>query len=153
MRDLLYLVDAALQESLDSPVEWRWDDINTQGISTANFHIDDRQSTVYLIRMPEGSVFIAFIVSGQSIITGLGSAPSIFSTVIEIMQDYLDRSDCDHFFFYSKSDEPSRVKLYRGMSRRLARSFGFTAKESKPDKDDIGYDEGTVRFDLHRNAH
>lgn len=151
MRDLLYLVDAALQESLDSPVEWRWDDINTSGISTANFHIDDRQATVYLIRMPDDSVFIAFVVSGQSIITGLGSAPSIFSTVIQIMQDYLNRTNCDHFFFYSKTDEPSRVKLYRGMSRRLARSFGFSAKESKPTEDDIGYAEGTVRFDLFKN--
>ena len=56
-----------------------------------------------------------------------GNEIKIFSTVITIIKDYLRKHpEIDTIEFSSDLDEPSRVKLYDTMSKKLSNNIGFT---------------------------
>lgn len=88
----------------------------------------DRQGRVLDISIIPGevpdSVDIEFKRGGTHELTGNGDAERVFATVLTVIKYYL--SDIDkpkYIFFHAK--EPSRIRLYKALVRRMARSFGY----------------------------
>lgn len=56
-------------------------------------------------------------------VIGTGDAFRVFSTVIAIIKEAVEKYNMDNLLF--SADEPSRVKLYKKLSGRVARELGW----------------------------
>lgn len=74
--------------------------------------------------------------------SGKGEEFRIFSTVLKILQEFVDDEAPDHFFIESVSSEPSRVKLYRRMISAFCKKYPEYEPTEKKTK------SGFIRWDL-----
>jgi hypothetical protein len=78
---------------------------------------------------------IGFVRGDSSDITGEGNALEIFATVYAILKDFMKRKKPTHVFFSAK--EASRKKLYKVLSRKLAKELKMNFEEE--DIKDLSY--------------
>jgi hypothetical protein len=115
-----------INELLDAPVEWEWD--NT-GPSRALAHfqvgkypyrwsatLDDTELKSWIILFRVDGTQVK---SHEYAILGTGNAATVFSTVIDILRDFLNqyKGMVDRLVF--SADEPSRKKLYYHLIKRV----------------------------------
>ena len=74
--------------------------------------------------------------------SGKGEEFRIFSTVLKILQEFVDAEAPDHFFVEAVSSEPSRVKLYRRMISIFCKKYPqYESTETDKKK-------GLIRWDV-----
>ena len=74
--------------------------------------------------------------------SGKGEEFRIFSTVLKILQEFVDAEAPDHFFVEAVSSEPSRVKLYRRMISTFCKKYPeYESTETDKKK-------GLIRWDV-----
>lgn len=132
-------------ESLTStlPYEWKAKDLKSNSAyfrdySRAEFTVDDRLVNVIFYKLDGGNgVEVIFTVDGVEDITGAGGSFEIFGTVMATIKEFVsDHPDLEFLIFAAPKNEPSRVKLYRTMARRLA--GGWKVREVV-ERDDIEF--------------
>ena len=159
-----------LMELFTKAVDFKW----SPGVSTkqsADFTIDGLIYTVYMTVMSDSrseaefelisphEVFndvweITFDVSTSTSwrdinldhITGTGNAIAVFSTVIAIIQDAINRNHITNLHFSADNSEPSRVKLYDRMSKYFAKQ-GWRYINDKELNTRSEYDDNSNNFE------
>ena len=66
---------------------------------------------------------VSFTRDGQNNITNQGNATQILSTVVQICKEFVHDHKLAGVVFTAKANEPSRIRLYERISRRLGSSF------------------------------
>lgn len=108
-------------EVFNKVLPWEWDDSETSDHHmTAYFQVDDADYNVEFESSMENQWGFDF---GRSVgknapvstITGTGKQYAVFSTVVDIVKDFIRQIDPDQLVFSAARDEPSRVKLYDRM--------------------------------------
>ena len=109
-----------INESLDSPREWKWETI-TAHKGQADFESSKGTEYLVIIVRQGSSYFFGFDTKGSvnGDFTNERCAPQILSTVIESFPN------TDSMFFYSRANEPSRVRAYIALLARYAKSHDF----------------------------
>jgi hypothetical protein len=115
-----------LNELLKEPVEWEWDNTGPSR-ATAHFQVGEYpyRWSATLDDAALKSWIIMFKVDGTKVksheysILGIGNAPTVFSTVVDILVDFTNqyKGMVDRLVF--SADETSRKKLYRHIIKRV----------------------------------
>lgn len=102
---------------------------------TANFSIQDKQYVVTFDppseeEDPSEPVFISFDMTsatsghqGELNMTNTGDEFLVFGTVMAIIQEYMKRYSPNAVTFSAEAKEPSRIKLYDRMVKRMANGW------------------------------
>ena len=112
-------------ESLDSsPVDWEWTSYGER--KTAEFTVNGKHYGLILAR--DGQIIFYLKVlddDGQELyaeyITKTGDALIVFSTVISIIENYINRDNPASLYF--ESDAKSRSRLYMALCQRLHKKY------------------------------
>jgi hypothetical protein len=114
MRDLMKIV-----ESFDSTTSWEWDESDYTGLRIAKFEVAGNRYMVMIAGMRAKMVSFELVGRGQGI-TGTGSAMTVFSTVLDILRDFIRTDKPASFAFEARKNQPSRVSLYLRMCKSLS---------------------------------
>lgn len=106
------------------PIEW-----DTQ-FAPQELHADayDRQGkkiSMSFINWGQYVVEIEFTRGGSHDVTGEGDAPIVFATVINMLQEYLQKYPVNYIIFSGSSNTGSRAKFYNRLISRFAPAAGF----------------------------
>jgi hypothetical protein len=61
-------------------------------------------------------------------ITNTGDSVRIFSTVAKIVEEFIKERQPEKIQFSSKTKEPTRIKLYNMLAKKLADKYGYDVK-------------------------
>jgi hypothetical protein len=128
---------------------WEWGHTSSEE-AVANFKVGDVTYRFYAYEdnPREWTITFRFLDSDKSQdvqskpygygITGSGNSAKVFSTVIDIMRDFLSRYESKFDSIILSADEPSRKSLYMAMIKRLlpgwkVETSGYDIRVSKPD--------------------
>ena len=108
-----------VDEALDSSYEYRNSNLNPGKI----FYFDTEDGSEYKVQI-EGDAFrseVVFAQRGQGDeakvgITGTGNSRKIFGTVVNIVQNYINRVKPELLTFTANNNEPSRLRLYKTLA-------------------------------------
>lgn len=122
-----------LREMFDKVLPWEWYHKDEEG-QMANFAVSDNVGYHVVIDKVgpehEDSWEVVFTrsemtsdwkVDSSTSVTGTGKGDeyAVLATVIDIIKSFMKDKDPDVLYFTAKSDEPSRVSLYRKMLGQL----------------------------------
>ena len=98
------------------------------------FAVDDKKYFVTLYKNRFQHVEIVFgDEQGNVGLTNTGNATKVFWSVAQSLIDYLKNNPLvQKIYFTSSSNEPSRIRLYSLLSKRLAQELGWHASSKKP---------------------
>jgi hypothetical protein len=106
---------AGMRQYIDSNVDSKWYN---------RFTSSDAYHELY--KKIGGSYDLSFTVNGKSDITGEGDAIEIFNGVIGVVSQFLKEYKTAELTF--TSDDDSRTTLYKRLSTKVCKLFGFTSK-------------------------
>lgn len=88
---------------------------------------DGEELVVNFIDHPDDVFAIEFSVGRDFEMTGKGNVSEIFSTVIEVVKQFIKRQRMDEFggALYFTAEEPSRAKMYDTLAKRVAKQVGW----------------------------
>jgi hypothetical protein len=120
-------------ESLNTVQPYTWDSteasLHTKQIEWAVFYANGKKVQVDFFIGKDESAGVVFAVDGAEELTGEGDAFIIFATVIDIIKDFIYRHpEITQLDFDATEQEPSRIKLYRGLISRLLASGWKTSE-------------------------
>ena len=136
---------AFITELFDKPLKYRLSHSIEDQIEVYEFKTPNgQQIEVSIIANRDGSHEFTFDSDSNEDGTksGKGEEFRIFSTVLKILQEFVDTEEPDHFFVESVSTEPSRVRLYRRMISTFCKKY--PQYESTEKKTNSGF----VRWDV-----
>ena len=55
-------------------------------------------------------------------VTGTGESATVFAAVLQIIKEYINENEVEAIYFAATTQEPSRVKLYDTLARKLSNS-------------------------------
>lgn len=126
-----FLLEKMLSESLTSPIPYEWERVTPKN-ATASFNVDDKKYIVSFSLSENvstrlrGNIIsdVDFVMkddngSYYTDITGTGNSFKIFSTVIQIIKEFISKNNVDILTF--SAEEPSRKKLYLRLANHFAR--------------------------------
>lgn len=143
------LFETQLNELMDQPYRFM-----TLGSlrGKAKYAFETDAGNVYIVDIvyPEGEATVGFGLKDLKStgrldkVQGTGDAMRVFSTVIAIVKQFVDKAQLPKIHFDAASNEPSRVKLYQRMA--------MSADRVLPDYTFVGQEPGehTVKFTLAR---
>lgn len=92
----------------------------------ATFDVDGREYQVEISMMGEYSMIIEFFDDeGEQSITGGGDSIAVFSTVVAIVKEAVQKLKPRTITFSASGEEPSRVKLYKRLSQTIGKDLGY----------------------------
>ena len=124
-----------LDETFDQPYSYTWD-YQTNGAWRGHFIIKANDEVDISIENWQKYWKIEFSRNNQRGVTGGGDAMRIFTTVIAMIDEFIDIRSPDVIKFSadkSKDDKMSRAKLYSTMIQRFAAANGYNSQESVQD--------------------
>jgi len=115
-----------LNELFKKPKDWEWDHTGPSR-ATADFRVGDVPYTFSSTLMDASTKTWDVLFRADSSeyfpdeygMLGTGNAPAVFSTVVDMLGNFLDQYKGQVDRLYFSADEPSRDKLYRHMIKRL----------------------------------
>lgn len=113
-------------ELFDQKYEWPGLESNHY-LVMAQFNDDDGQEiTVHCSRYTGDDDLweVEFDRDGAHHMTGGGDSLKIFATVLDIVHEFCDAKDPHFITFSSKTNEASRVKLYKRLAKKIE-AFGY----------------------------
>lgn len=128
-----------IKESLDSPIEVRWNKLESDWIGT--FQTDENE---YKIIIQEQKYDIwkykFFFVKNDTLSIKMTNYNydtfKVLSTIYKSLFDFLDETKPNGIIFGADNDSPTRVKLYTKFSNECVEKYGYTLYEtSYGDKD------------------
>lgn len=125
-----------INELFDKPARWKLDIADEEQLIYKS-NIDGKELAVDFVRVDDISWHMTFTVDRKLSITGKGDEVKVFSTVVDIMSNFVkDENPYQFTFFAEKTQEhgSSRVRLYNRLIKRFAASHGYRLT----DKDDRG---------------
>lgn len=136
-----------IDELLNRALPWEW-------VTDSKAIFDSPNGTpyhTYCQRFSGNSYLFGFdtMDSFDGAFTHEGQAFAILSTAIEILQDFVaNHPNVKSIIFAAKSNEPSRVAVYRRLVQRFSYRLGFAYTEEE--KEMVGYD--VVLFTINLDA-
>ena len=130
-----------INELFDRPAQWRlvlYDD--DLWVYVAN--INDKKLQVNFQLSNDDIWVVTFSIDGDLAITGEGDEIKIFSTVLDVMKDFIQREvPQDLYFTAAKTPESnnSRIKLYTRLIKRFARDHGYRLVRTDDGREEVGY--------------
>ena len=124
-----------LDETFDRPYDYSWDS-QSNGAWRGHFIIKANDEVDVSIEHWQKYWKIEFSRNKQHGVTGGGDAVRIFTTVIAMIDEFIDIQSPDVIKFSadkSKDDKMSRAKLYSTMIQRFAAANGYNSQESIQD--------------------
>src|SRR6056297_1595780 len=125
-----------IAELFNRPARWKLK-VNDSDLLTYvsnNIGKEKTLSVDFVSHKNDGAWDVQFDVDGSSDVTGLGDEIVVFSTVLDIMKDFVNRVDADKIKFdgaKGKEDGDSRVKLYNRLIKKFASSHGYKLVNKK----------------------
>lgn len=116
-----------LQELFDKPLPWKWV-IRTLSSWDALFDASTGEGYIDFKQSYPGDWSIAFSIDGNEEVSGEGDEFKIFSTVVDIIKDFIEENKPTKIRFEAK--ESSRIKLYNRLAKVLGSKFGYKAKKT-----------------------
>lgn len=122
-----------LNELFDSVYSWKWIRHNEYD-AAASFKDDAGEYIFVMFGLEDNNMWeVEFERTHkypfyQTSVTGEGEAFTIFSTVITVMEDFVEQYRPKSLTFTADTDEPSRVKLYNVMINKFAKSKDFNVE-------------------------
>ena len=126
-----------INELFDKPARWRLLK-DTDKIIKYGSSIDDKDLVVLFHRRGSNKWEVSFAVDGMASVTGGGDEIKVFSTVLDIISDFIKNKDPEELNFTAEKSldsSSSRIRLYNRLIRRFARDHGYRLS----DKDDHGW--------------
>ena len=112
--------EETVNEALDSSYEYR------PGKNPGDFYFDTEDGTEYKVSLDgdKKHVYVSFYARGQGDehkvgLTGTGNSRKIFGTVINIVQNYINKAKPGIIAFSGYNGEPSRLKLYKMLASKV----------------------------------
>ena len=125
-----------ITELFNRPARWKIE-VNDSGLLTYvsnNIGKGKTLSVDFVSYKNDGTWDVQFDVDGSTDVTGLGDEIVVFSTVLDIMKDFVNRIDANKIKFdgaKGKEDGESRVKLYNRLIKKFASSHGYKLVNKK----------------------
>lgn len=124
---------------LKSTVQWEWVHKNAASFATPN----GLNYTVYFMKIDNSDIpplelmdilqdyppdftyevfFKLFDAEGGSVVakTGTGESATVFATVLSIINEFITENRVEALYFSTVTTEPTRVKLYDGITKRFS---------------------------------
>jgi len=114
-------------ELFDSAVPFNLEHVEVN-VLRATFSVNGKQYKVHIYTDDEMGMedwIIEFSLKRQITITGTGDELAVFSTIQEIIYKFIARREPESFSFSSTDHEPSRVRLYTRMAKKIAAKFEY----------------------------
>ena len=122
-----------ITELFDKPARWKMtanrpsyvgyeSNVNSQNLSVSFYFVDDEYD----------HWSVTFATDLGTDVTGEGDEIAIFSTVLDIIDDFVTLKNPEKLFFLadkSKAGRDSRIRLYDRLIRRYAPSIGFKLED------------------------
>jgi len=116
-----------LQELFDPAVafdiDWDWSDLQSGDVYASAYDRQGRNIDFSFISTNPGAWDIEFVRGGSHAITGRGDAERVFATVLQAVQQFVQRVRPQVVLFSGK--ETSRARLYRALVNRYANQWGY----------------------------
>ncbi len=122
-------------ESFDKPYKW-------EVSSKRSFGFETDSGIYYIVTFTkrEDHYLLTFETEdGDMMVTGTGDAFKIFATVIDIVRSKKKLLSKQPMEFEADSEEPSRVKLYKTMSKKFMKELGFKKLKVIVQRDDVTF--------------
>jgi len=125
-----------LDELFSSKADWKIIRHNSNQYQY-EFDINDITYEVDMMKMQHNIWGVSFNIKGdhQFKMTGTGNASLVLSTVMDIMQTFIKANDPNGVRFEASMSEPSRVSLYRRLSKSMAPMFNYEVYEEERNGD------------------
>lgn len=127
-----------INELFDKPARWQLTR-DSRGAVDYQSNVNGKDLAVVFDIIAPGTWEVIFAVDSEIAITGEGDGDEmrVFSTVLDIISDFIKNKDPEKLFFTaekSPDSSSSRIRLYNRLVKRFASSRGYKLK----DKDDVG---------------
>ena len=127
-----------INELFDKPVRWQMTR-DSRGAVDYQSNVNGKDLVVVFDIIAPGAWEVIFTVDYELAITGEGDGDEmrIFSTVLDIISDFIKNKDPEKLYFTAEKtpdSSNSRIRLYNRLIKRFASSRGYKLK----DKDDFG---------------
>ena len=124
-----------ITEIFDDPVEFERQDQGNKYLFFADINEKELKLIAEKIGFDNWEVY--FGVDGEVDITRTGDEIVVFSTVIEMVRDFLISEKPNSFRFTSKSSESSRTRLYKRMVQNLSAKSRYSLDFIDDDGDEV----------------
>lgn len=128
-----------INELFDKPARWQLTR-DSRGAVDYQSNVNGKDLAVVFDIIDPGTWEVIFSVDSEVAITGEGDGDEmrIFSTVLDIISDFIKNKDPEKLYFTAEKSPTygsSRIRLYNRLVKRFASSRGYKLK----DKDDVGW--------------
>jgi len=128
-----------INELFDKPARWQLTR-DSRGAVDYQSNVNGKDLVVVFDIIAPGTWEVIFSVDSEIAITGEGDGDEmrIFSTVLDIISDFIKNKDPEKLYFTAEKSPDSgssRIRLYNRLVKRFATSRGYKLK----DKDDVGW--------------
>jgi len=127
-----------INELFDKPARWQMTR-DSRGAVDYQSNVNGKDLAVVFDIIAPGTWEVIFSVDSEHAVTGEGDGDEmrIFSTVLDIISDFIKNKDPEQLHFTAEKtpdSSNSRIRLYNRLIKRFASSRGYKLK----DKDDFG---------------
>ena len=135
-----------INELFNEPARWQLDR-DTRDVVGYQSNVNSKDLEVAFNLTSPGTWEVIFSVDSELAMTGKGDGDEmkIFSTVLDIISDFIKNKDPEKLYFTAEESPVygrSRIRLYNRLVKRFASSRGYRLK----DKDEDGW--GKVHYTL-----
>ena len=128
-----------INELFDKPARWQMTR-DSRGAVDYQSNVNGKDLVVVFDIIASGTWEVIFTVDSELAVTGEGDGDEmkVFSTVLDIMSDFIKNKDPEQLYFTAEKSPvygSSRIRLYNRLVKRFASSRGYRLK----DKDDAGW--------------
>ena len=128
-----------INELFDKPARWQMTR-DSRGAVDYQSNVNGKDLVVVFDIIASGTWEVIFTVDSELAVTGEGDGDEmkVFSTVLDIMSDFIKNKDPEQLYFTAEKSPvygSSRIRLYNRLVKRFASSRGYMLK----DKDDAGW--------------
>ena len=117
-----------ITELFDKPADFELQEVE-EGLYRYRSNIDGNRLSVVIL-YKSGAWDVTFMVNKRmDIVNSNGNEVVIFSTVIAILKDFIQRENPEFIEFSATKNEASRISLYDKMVDRLAKSHGYKLRK------------------------
>ena len=122
-----------ITELFDKPADW-YVSREDSGLMHYESMVNDKELDIQFTKEDEDEWDMSFAVDGEETVTGTGDEVTIFSTVLDVMADFVSRVDTKYITFDAEKGGKvgnSRVKLYDRLVKKFASSHGYKLVNKK----------------------
>ena len=132
-----------INELFDKPARWQMTR-DSHGAVDYQSNVNGKDLVVVFDIIAPETWEVIFTVDSQLAVTGEGDGDEmkVFSTVLDIMSDFIKNKDPEKLYFTaekSPSSSDSRIRLYNRLINRFASSRGYMLKDKYDDGSEVSY--------------